>query len=274
MFRLNIIAVAGAWSFMLKQRKPVIAKKESRMFDEEKDVIAADPSTADVSADTTTETPETDAGKSAETLNTDTTPVAGSSPGPVPYSRFQEVNTRKTELERLIEERDAEIRDFRNKQTVVHQPAIKPTPKFADPATQAFYEASIAPIEKELQDVKEYREGQMAEAQGLAILGEIDRCKAKDYKNADKDWVVGKLIANKGLQMKDIANLVRVSHDRENAKIAAYLKDKQEEAKHKAKSPAGSAPSAKTPSTKGKGWMKQLVGAQEVFEKRLSDSND
>lgn len=244
------------------------------MADEEKDVNNAGSSTAEV-IDAEPETPAPDAAKPAEAIKTDKPPQDAEGQK-IPYDRFQEVVGERNEAQRLAREYEAQLNEFRNKQTAV--PPVPQKPRFEDPATQAFYEATIAPLEKQAKEAFELAKETRAQAQAgewaTAMMKEIDGLMVHHPK-ADKEWVINTLIGN---PKSKIADLVKYSHNKEDGKektfLANYIKTKQEEAKHKAKSPAGGAPAAKMPDNKGKSWNEQIKGAEATFKARLSASED
>lgn len=234
-------------------------------IDEELDENKGGASTPEQETATEPKEPAEDAPTEAE--KTDETSSTGvETQKTVPYNRFREVISQKNEAIRLKEEAERELESFRSQSAVV--PPVDKKPKFTDPKTQAFYDAAVTPI---VEEINEFRRQTEAERYADRILKEVDGLTAKSFPEADKEWVINALIGNPKAK---VADLVKYSHDKtvalKKSVIDKYVKSKQEEAKHKAKSPAGSAPAAKTPELKGKSFGAALKSAEIAAGQRLT----
>lgn len=258
--------------------------------EDEKEVVS---STTDTGTDTAAKPAETatETEPSAETIKPDTNAQPDANePGPIPYSRFKEVNDGlKSANERILEMADT-LEQLQN-QVAASQSATTKTKtvsrieallskKYDDPLTQKFYEEAIAPLVQEFnelrQEINGEREQTTARGEADAITNQIDTLIAGQYKLADKEWVIARLITRqkspKPGQSRQayIADLCKASHEtwatKEKSIRDEYLKGKKEESKHKSASPKGGAPAVPSPNTKGNSFRQNMQAVTAKVE--------
>lgn len=254
---------------------------------DEKDTAEESSASAPIDTEIQAEPDAEETGSSAGTEITDTKPAAEQN---VPYPRFKEINDQRKAAEAQVVQLTQQVANLAAKIEAGAKPpaaAVQQVTdrlekllqtRFADEKTQAFFEETIQPIVAELQEERrtnqEARDRATADSQATAVLSQIDQLTAGSYPLADKEWVISRLIVTPTSSVPGqthqqyVAELVKQSHERETAKEKnwrdKYVKTKADESKHKAKTPAGTAPAGKK-ETKSD-WRSQLKEADKMVQ--------
>jgi hypothetical protein len=140
-------------------------------------------------------------------------------PGPVPYSRFKQVNERSKALEQEL----MQLRHDQNEMMLFvkgilegKQPQqVQDEPEYIDPT-----EAELKSLRQELNDLKGHREKEITSAKVAKLQSEIDNALSK-YEHANPHEILLVLRQNPNLPVEHIA---KRSHDAMLAKLDAHLR--------------------------------------------------
>lgn len=194
-----------------------------------------------------TTTDGNEAGKSAETINTDTPPAdapADSGARQVPYERFQEVNGKYRETEKQVKQLMEEMSSLKSQLTPAQQKAL-----FNDPEMQKTFDTYVRPgIMPVIREIESMKEEIAADRQAVKIEKQLNTLKAQ-YSEMDEEEVLDRLIAHPDM---DLSELAEESHNKLKALRTKYVEEyragKKADSMHKTASPTGSeSPSFKVP---------------------------
>lgn len=153
-----------------------------------------------------------------------------SSPGPVPYDRFQQVIAQKNDYQAKVndyQDQISQLQQYIEYQNSQSQQAVdpvealrralqpEPEPEYVDPLERKTQE-----LEKQLSELSQWKQQQVAEVE-TARLRDHFRSLAdsaiSDYPNANKHEIALAFFQNPNLTLSQVRDVARQSHERETS---------------------------------------------------------
>jgi len=153
-----------------------------------------------------------------------------SSPGPVPYDRFQQVIAQKNDFQTKASEYEDQIAQLRNyiehqnqqaQQVVDPVEALRkalqpePEPEYVDPLERKTQE-----LEKQLSELSQWKQSQMEQVETARLrthFRSMADSALADYPNASKHEIAMHLFQNPNLTASQVRDIARQSHERETS---------------------------------------------------------